>query len=277
MLKAIQKQVSLNGKVAFFALSMTSGIYIAISELHRYGNKNNFLTFSIALLAIFLVEIYSNWFYEKNFESSSLVKREERIDLKQLFYIISIPVILYLSLIAYGYYNLSNFSLGFVLLITFFIFLVLFVHVRNFFDHNPRNDSSVTYIFDVAKFLNFFLLTNVLANLLSEHPGNKLLFVFFIGVLSFITLTVMLWQQEKLHKITLSYNLISSVLLSLAFFLLNLNNSLNALQTSFAIVLTFYLVVAIIHHKLENTLNKEVLFEYLVVIILILSVSYGIS
>jgi hypothetical protein len=273
----IRNSITKNFKIFFFSISITSGMYIAIQELHEYGNKKNFLFFSIALLGIFFVEAFSNWYEKRSSSSVPLDRKIIEDDLKHLLHRILLPILLYCSIIGYSYYNLKSYTLYLVLVMSFFIFFVLFTNIRYFLDNNAKAESKTHYIFDIIKFLIFFTSINILSHL--DYDKSKYEIFYFIGVFA-LTLTIetlMVWRLEKLHKWSFIYSVLVAIFVCFTFYLAQYQGKYNPLHTSLILVCVFYIASALTHHKLINTLTRAVLIEYLVVLSLVLTISYGIN
>ncbi len=265
-----------NLRALFYAFAFTTGIYISLQELHTYQHTDRFYIFTFLLLIIYLSEIFVNYLKKNRKVEINLDIHDDVNELSEVFHKIILPGILYASFIGFGYYNISSILMGIMLIFVFGIFYVLFINIKNFFQHDLTAETRTHYIYDVIKFLIFFNIVNTLANTYRESRSNLNLYVLLIALLSFIILTLMAWRAKKLHRYAILYTSLSSIVISGSYYLITLGQ-FSPLQISLSLIFLFYLAAGIIHHRLNNTLTREVLIEYLIVLLIVLGITLGIS
>ena len=87
----------------------------------------------------------------------------------------------------------------------------------------------------------------------------------------------MIMQRHKLYKfINVIYSTLISIFIAIIAFLglLFVNN---ALLTAFSISLIFYFFENTIQHKIEGTLTKEIMTEYILIILIMILLVKGIA
>lgn len=261
----------------FYSVAIVIGIFIATQELYIFGNSSNFLIFSVAIFFIYCVDIFTAYRSKSNRVELNLDINDDINELSQLFHKIILPIGLYLSIIGFSYFNYSNTLFFIVLLITFVIFYILLINTRAFLQHKLTAEHKTHYIYDIIKFLIFFLLINTISNLYRSIDTALLPVAILVLLICWFIFILMLWRIEKLRKKTIFYSGIAAMVLGVFFVILHLYTALNPIQTSLSIFFLFYIFNALIHHKLMGTLTKGVIGEYAIVVGLVLSITYGIT
>ncbi len=261
----------------FYALAITLGIYISIEELHRYNNISNFVVFSFAILLIYCIELFTTYQSKSSKVEINFDIEDEINELSHFFHKLILPILLYFSLLAFGYYNYDNQNLIAILFITFIIFYILLINTKAFLLDLKVIEHRTHYVYDIIKFLIFFLIINTLDNYYLSTEGNLLLLSTLSFLTTFLILMLMIWRLGKFRKLTLLYSIIASLAVASFFIAFNSLFIINPLQLSLSLIFLFYISTAIIHHKLMHTLSGSVITEYIVVILLVVAITYGIT
>lgn len=261
----------------FYAVAITLGIYISINELHRYNNISNFIIFSFAILAIYCIELFTTFQNKSSKVEINFDIEDEINEVSHFFHKLILPILLYFSLVSFGYYNYLERNFLVILLVTFFAFFILFINTKAFLLNMQSIEHRTHYVYDIIKFLIFFLLINVLGNTYISVSSNLIFLSIAAGFICFGILALMVWRINKLRKKSILYSLIVSFLVGSLFGLFNHFLGINPLQLSLSLIFLFYISTAIIHHKLMDTLTAGVVSEYLIVILLVLAITYGIT
>lgn len=261
----------------FYAVSITTGLYIAIEALVRFENESTFTGFAFILLTIFLVEIYITWQY-------NVIISKERIDAKLLKYEllhmvhkVLLPMALFGSIVGYSYYNFGTARLTPILVITFGVNYVLFLNIRAYFEHRNQDEHNTHYVFDIIKFLIFFTCVNALFNNGLIHDARIPFLVLGIFVLTFMLTELLVWRLQKQHLFSVVFATISGVIITSMYFILVTQEWFNALQSTLILTILFYFIIAGFHHYVHKTLTNYVLVEYLLVFVMLFGVLYGTS
>lgn len=261
----------------FYAFSVTAAMYIAIKELHSNSNPSGFIVFTLALFGIYLIEIFSHWRTKSTKVQINFDIHDEINEFSHFFHKIVLPIIFYISLVAFGYYNIKSRSIIILLFFVFITFFVLFINIRAFFEHKLTVEHKTNYVYDIIKFLIFFAGVDSLSNLANFYQTQLIPISIGVFALSFTLLFLMLWRYKKLRQMSAFFSFVASFLIAAIFFISQTGRIVNALQISLSLIFIFYLSAAIIHHKLMRTLTRSVLVEYFVVMLLVLAITYGIS
>lgn len=261
----------------FYSVAITMGIYISINELHKFNNISNFIIFSFAILVIYCVELFTTFQNKSSKVEINFDIEDEINELSHFFHKLILPILLYFSLVSFGYFNFEERNFLVILAVTFFAFFILFINTKAFLLNMQTIEHKTHYVYDVIKFLIFFLLINVLGNAYTSMGVNIAFLSVTAGVISFGLLALMVWRINKLRKKSIFYSLILSFIIGGLFAGFNLLLEINPLQLSLSLIFLFYVSTAIIHHKLMNTLTAGVISEYLIVILLVLAITYGIT
>lgn len=264
-------------KPFFYSTSLTLGIYVAIQELHENKNTERFILFSILVFFIYLVEVYSHWRSKKAKVQLNMDFSDDVNEASELFHKIILPVGLYFSIIGFAFYNLKSSSLIFMLVGVFVTFFILFLNIKAFFELKNKLEDKTHYVYDLIKFLIFFSLVNVFSNAANNFPENLSIYGISVAITSFTLLALMLWRFEKLHIFSVVYGSIVSLFIGIVFLLYHAERIVNPLQIALGLFFVFYLASAIIHHIVSKTLSKWVLFEYILVIAIVIGITYGIA
>lgn len=260
-----------------YALGITVAIYISIEELHKFNNNDRFFLFSGFVVFILLIENLLALIRRKREVEINLNMNDDFNELWHLFYKFLLPILYYISIVAFGFYNLYSTNILIIIALTFLTFLLLFINTKAFFQNIKQVESRTHYVYDLIKFLIFFTSTNFIVNL--QDGSREVLIISFFGMLVVVFSLVMLivWRLNKIHLVATIFSVLVSIFISLTFLILILANLFNPIQISLGLFFAFYLAVAIIQHALLNTLTKSVIFEYIVILLAVFAVIFGIT
>lgn len=272
----IQNKMFKNLWSLLFSLSLTFGTYYASETLIRFNNEQSFVGFSFILLAVFLLEIFVTWQYNSRLNSFKLDSNLVEYQIVHLLHKILLPIALYISIIAFAYYNLGNFSHTLVLVFSFFIYFALFYNIRAYFEHNNIIENQSHAVFDVIKFLIFFATTNFAFHNVYNHPQRDILFAAAVTVVSFIILSLLILRMTNTHSNSILIAFVTSLVMGVSFLLLAHYELYSVLHSTVVLLILFYLFTAYIHHLTEKTLSKYIVLEYVLVFIALAGVLYGV-
>ncbi len=277
MLSFLRNFVAKNLWTFFYSLSLTIGIYISLQELHEYNNQSNFITFTGIIFLFFIIEIFVTW-------QTNQIKSYKALDIKEaerdlLFTVnkLFLPIALYISLVGFGYYNFKNGILLPILTVTFLCFFVLFTNIRAYFEDRKKAESNTHYVYDIIKFLIFFTAINVFVNLANENNNLLIASSLYTFVASALLNSLILWKLEHLRFKVLLPSLLSALIIGLLFVALNKISELNQLETTLILTVCFYIFIAGIHHVIHKTLTPSLAGEYVLILLVIVSIAYGIN
>ncbi len=261
----------------FYAFSLTVGIYISLQELHTYNNSSTYLTFSLALLFIFLTEIYITWQTNQLKVAIEISTEVVKYTLVHLVHRVLLPVGLYISLTSYGYYNFTSDSFTVLLVLVFIIFYILFYNIRVYFEHHNKEDHNTHYVYDIIKFLIFYMSLDLYSNLFLTEKISLTVGTILSIVTTYIIVHLMIWRVDKLSKYNSVLTMVASLYVGGVYFILINLEKFNALQIALIASLSFYFLVAIISHRIHHTLSKDVIVEYLLIFVIVFGIMYGLN
>lgn len=267
-------KISRRASSFFYACAITVGIYISINELHFFGNTYNFIIFGIATLFIYIIELFTAFQSRNRKIQINLNFNDEVNELSEVFHKVILPVLLYIGLLGFSYYNITSGSLYLVLIITLFSFYLLILNTKLFLDHDVKDEQSTHYVYDIIKFLIFFLAIDTFSNSFISSGENLVLYTFLVFGVSLLISYLMILRIKKGSFKSFALSLIFSLFISGGFWLVSSFSKFNPLQISLILIFLFYITTAIIHHRIRNTLTKEILLEYFLVSILLLSIAF---
>lgn len=277
MLNILFKTFIKNIWTLFYSLSITTGIYISLQELHEFGNRSNFFTFSIILFLIFTLEIFITWQSNQIKSSKTIDFKDAEKDLVFALNRLLLPITLYVSLVAFAYYNYKNSILLPILAFTFVTFFVLFLNIKAYFERRKNQEANTHYVYDIIKFLIFFNAVNVIINLVTTEEASLIVGVVYTFILSFLLKGLMLWRLEKLKPRIALFSILSSIFIAFIFAVLSVSESFNQLESTLILTFIFYLTMAATHHIFHKTLSLELIAEYFLISLVIVSIAYGIN
>jgi len=257
-----------------YSAGITLAIYAAIQELHKFNNSSQFYVFSAAIFIIIISEIIINYIARSKTVVINMDFSDEINELSHLFNKIVLPIALYISIIGFGYYNLSSNILTIVLILTFVLFFILFINIRSFFKDSLNLESKTHFVYDFFKFIIFFLGVDVIVN---YSQGNAQQVFGGVLALCMVLHLLLIVRQKFAQKRHYLMAIIGSIVIAESSTLLVAANRYNQLQISLCVVFIFYLSLAIIQHAISRTLTKSVLFEYLLILLIAVSILLGVS
>jgi hypothetical protein len=187
-----------------------------------------------------------------------------------------LPLTLYFSTEAFLIINKFNFTVS---EIVFLVSLSLFLTSLNYFEAYYEVfefSKKAHYTINAVKLFIFFLTTYTLFQISEIIKISNYTSSIFVFLLSF-SLLLMIMQRHKLYKfVNVIYSTLISIFIALIAFLglLFINN---ALLTAFSISLIFYFFENTIQHKIEGTLTKEIMTEYILIILIMILLVKGIA
>lgn len=269
--------VKKNIRGLFYGFFISLGLIFLLQLLIDTGPKE-FAVGSIILYFVFVFEIYTSWFFSRRVLTQMDIPQVDTYSkLGQFSHHILLPTILYISYLGLIFFYHLSLPKYLIFIIAFITFSMLFINIRAYYEDKFKLEERSHYIYDIIKFILFFQLTNVF--LVGQQYLSLPNFVSYIliSILGFFILTIVIIRQRQLHISTIFFNLVASSILGAATFLLSTLTNFSSLAISIYILLLFYIFSAILHHKLEGSLNKEILLEYFAVLLLSLIIFQGLS
>lgn len=266
MLKFIKQ----NRRSFFYGLSISIGL-VFLQDLAATGTTTIFVLAVIVVWGILLLEIFANFYF-----AQALLRQFDLPQVRKLhggsaliFHAV-LPSLIYFSLVGFTFVN-NRTNLAWVFfLLSLVIFSMLFINIRAYYEDKYRLESETHLVYDLAKLVIYFCLTNLIANLAMRFNFSFLLIV----LLNFVVASALLLLVFLNHRFTSRYMLVISLFAGLA--LGYLSAGLAAflvpvpLVTAFYSTLVFYMLNAIIYHELERTITWQTIAEYSLVALICL-------
>jgi len=258
----------------FYASAITVGIFISVNELHFFQNTYNFIVFGLATLFIYLIELFTSFENKSRKIQINLNLQDEVNELSEVFHKIILPILLYISILGFSYFNITSASIYIILILTLFSFYVLILNTKLFLEYQVKEEHKTHYIYDIIKFLIFFLAINTFANLYKFTEANILIFATGSFLLSFMIMYLMIIRIKQISKTSIFRAITFSAVIGFCFLILNMLSRFNPLQISLVLIFLFYISTAIIHHSIRGSLTKEVVLEYALVTTMLLTIAF---
>lgn len=237
-----------------FAATLVLGAFLSVEHLINH-REFNFLQVSLLMFVVFGIEVFTN----RRIQVRPLVPANIRND--ALLHHLLLPILTYLSLVGFTYFNRQLEVRALFLAIGLIMFTLLFINVRAHYTQHTLISATTNYVYDLLKLLLFFLATNSFLN--STMAFGHWLFLFFplfvIGIMALIA-----FRYESLERTSLRFILAATILI-IFITAAGLAVGLTVMLTSLLSFLGFYLSVAILHHLIHHDLTKNLLLEYLAV------------
>lgn len=243
-----------------------------IRNLIIFQNTDSFMFGSILIFFVLLLYLWI-WFSHRSKRLKlNLIFDDEVNEFGVVINKIVVPVLLYISLVYYAYYNLTTGMLNIVYLVFFFAFYIYFVNVKAFFRRELNREHRTDVVYDVFKFMIFFLSVDVVANLTRDFSLEKIVAAVIVFLITFALVSLAIFRLERVKRVYFTWNLPIALIISTLFFLLISFTSMSFVVLSFLMLLVYYSLVALLFHKIHGTLSASVVSEYVAVTVLCLAI-----
>lgn len=272
----IIRSLGIYGRGLFYALTIVLGLQAAFSELDT-GRLENFNNFVILISIVFILELYTSWLFRKQLFAQTEIPGSDRFsDVIHIIHHIVVPIFLYIGIVGFGYFNHQMHLRTGLLLFTLFILTVMFANIRAFYENQKKLEIRTNFIYDIAKILIFFTLSNTLINYLTQN--NTLNWTpLILAMIELALITLMIMRYRKYELLGFISSLAASLFMMAVVTILWQINVFNPLQISLYALVCYYLSMASIHHLMERTLSREIVLEYILILILSFTLLYGLA
>ncbi|BCX14064.1 MAG: hypothetical protein KatS3mg085_596 [Candidatus Dojkabacteria bacterium] len=259
----------------FYAVSLSLGAYIAIESLVKFGDIKNFIGFSLALLGIFILEIYITWQRNVLINNERLDKKLIEYELIHIIHKIFLPILLYLAIVGYGYYNFYLLHMKLILFMSFVTNFLLFVNIKAFFEHKSKIEQSTNFVFDFIKFVIYWALVDVIYNFSLQLEFQKAFITFSVFLLTTIVVELFAIRTSPRHLFSFYYGVGSGVFNAILSLILVSTSELNGFEFSVILTLSFYLIISTLYHFTKKNLSYYIVFEYVLVLASVIAIILG--
>jgi len=247
----LKKKVEIKNELLYLFLILLVSIYFAYTT--HTPNPTYILSGVIGILLILTwsIRAFSLYSGRKISQYSEVI---QRISIKERFFTnFVLPVIFYISLLFYIYYNTSFLMDMILIAISLLLLLILFINVKSSFKKVYSIEGQTRAVFDFICIASFYMILSVVIRL----AFSIWLTVLLISIISLI----FLWSDIKIHR----KESLSSLIISLISSLFIAMTSCIFLNTNIFVVpavgtLAFYLILSLWNIRF---LGKLKLVEYL--------------
>ena len=265
-----------NKRSIFYAFLTGFGLIFAIQLLKDYGLDKFLLAVVITSLILFL-EIYLNWrFATKVLRQIDMPSVNVYNLWGHLLNHISLPLLLFFSLAGFIYFNSDD--LIRLIAISFLVIInaTLFINVRSYYRDEFKVEEATRYIYDVIKLIIFFFCINLILHVKILFQVELWISALVVCSLVLILGFLVIYRRAQLGLDTIIYVICASFLISIFFMILDTFGFM-LLGINVVIFLIFYMILSILHHKMERTLTLGIFTEYILILLLAFLLFSGIS
>ncbi len=263
--------------IALYSLGVTGSIYISITRLVREGNSSVFVIFSLLALFIFVSEVLIDYVYKNKRVEINFDVNDEVNEASEILNKLLLPLLLFISVFGYTYFNFSGRFVLIIYGIIYFAFLLLFLNIKAFFELDVKTERSTNIVYDLIKFIIFYCFVDTIINMVNAGSISHIVYVILYLALFVILSYLFLIRYVKDFAVIKRYLWIQVLAAVVSLLIIFLIGNYSPILLSLSSFFVFYSSLAIIHHIVDNTLSKWVLFEYILVLIMALSVLIGIG
>lgn len=265
-----------NRRAFFYSAIIVLGLMFLMNiELF---NTSFYIASAIVLYLIILFEMYYIWFVSREkLKQLDLPLITEYSKSKEFLNHILLPSLLYFALAGFIYYNNQTAIRVPLIIISFIAFSSLFVNLKAFYLDKADLEKNTYFVYDLIELMIFFMLTNLSLHYISIRNLPNELITLSTFVISFGMLLLNLFQLDRIHLIEIGIAFGLSFIPAFSALFLGVFNSYSILAISAYTFLSYYFSFGFLVHKVDGTLNKEVVLEYISIFLLALAFLFGIS
>jgi hypothetical protein len=276
MASSLKLTTPLFRQAVFYAATIVLGMAVALSELDQ-GHYGNFLRYSCIGVLVMVVELYLGWTEHTRKQYQSPIPHIDQLSKYSKFlHHFVLPLVTYLSLVGFTYFNRQTHLRALILIGTTFLFTILFINIRAYYTHTVKVIESTHFIYDIIKLIIFFCACDAIFNM-SMNFGLGVWGGVGVASISIGLMLLMIVRYNKLELLSFALVIMLSIAVgSLAVFLL-VQDRFNAVQLSLMTFLTFYISSAALHHEMDHDLTWEIIVEYIAILVIAMTLLYGIA
>jgi hypothetical protein len=254
-----------------FAVLVISIIFDSSRNLANFG----ILTFNFAVLGTLIIGYIIYWYHHRSKKIHlNLIFDDDVNEVGMLLNKIITPFLLFFSTISYSHFNISKTSFGMILLGQFLIFWLYFINVKSFFSKEENREQSTDVVYDLFKLLIYFLLIDVLLNLVMQNEISFSVSIFLSFCLHITLSFLMIFRLKHIKSIYFGYSMVISCLLCAFYILVTNLLNLNIMLSSFMLLVMFYLLHGLLFRYIYKKLNKDTLIEFGSILLLVLTILF---
>lgn len=187
---------------------------------------------------------------------------------------IFLPVALYASICAYIFFNGMGISSEMVIILGTITFYSIFAGKRSSFKNEFLFNETLHYIYDSIKIIIYFLGIDVIIQAQGYFNFSPVITYAVAQLLAFILLLLMIARKDQFNSAGILYMFIASLIPSAVVIILLPH--LSAIAIALISSVAFYILVGIMHHKINATLTLSIALEYILIAVILLLALKGI-
>lgn len=186
-----------------------------------------------------------------------------------------LPIALYIGTVSFlMLQNLNIVASEITIIITSILFYTLLKRIDTYMD-TFNIEESTHYLFNGIKIYIFFILTYSFLEISSSMNVSMIYSILFIFILSLSLLLLLIQRNKQFVSGTVIFAIISAIVITASGVGVRFTIR-NTLVESFITTGIFYLSSAVLHHKMEGKLSRNLLIEYMLILIIMILVIKGI-
>lgn len=258
-----------------YGLLIFMGLFALNQILFDYG-VNSFVKISIFFTAICLLLLFlDHQSHLKKYNQRELFLFEKEYYFKHLINHYLIPITLFVLTILFMFFNTNAVIKLLVISISSIAIVICLINLRSYFLNKLLIEAKTHTIYDGMKILIFYLFANVLLHIQIVLRINTFIILLLFFILTILGIVLMFIRREIFHKQVFLISIAGSSIISLTYILTHRVLNFNLLQTNVILLCFFYFLTALIHHRLERTLNKEIVFNYILFMSMTVLIIFG--
>jgi len=269
-------KISQNIKQILFATIITLGLMLIVNAKNS-ANDSVLIPAILTSTGILIVQVYIIYRRAKQkLENLQIPLVHRYKNSLELFYHFILPIIFFVDLCLFIYFNTVYLLIPLLLFFCFIIFLILFINIRAYFEDKFKIEIATHFVYYfIINFTVFSLCLSILS-ISYSYDLPIILTGIIIGGMSSLMLYLNHIEASQLNlKLfggILAYGLLNMIMALVLFQEFN-----SILRTSFIIASCFYFLNALLTHKKEGTFGMAIILEYLTILALGFVVLFGIN
>ena len=186
-----------------------------------------------------------------------------------------LPIALYIGTVSFlMLQNLNIVASEITIIITSILLYTLLKRIDTYMD-TFNIEESTHYLFNGIKIYIFFILTYSFLEISSSMNVSMIYSILFIFILSLSLLLLLIQRNKQFVSGTVIFAIISAIVITASGVGVRFTIR-NTLVESFITTGIFFLSSAVMHHKMEGKLSRNLLIEYSLILIIMLLIIKGI-
>jgi len=261
-------------KPIIFAILNLGGLVLL--ENLRFTNLNYFWSFSVIYLLVIALFLYVDKVNRSSVTTRPVIfdRYSHVANIAQHFLL---PIWLTTSMVVLLYVNINrNLELAYILGASISL-CFCYINIKSYYDNNYLIERRTHLIYDFIKMFLFIINANIILHLYYSGVLNVSLLYLSMMAVTFYLIFLIAFRADYDIKRTCLAVLIGCVLMVLMLFWCISILNLGFVYTNIFVAILFYIITAFIHHELEGTLTMTIMSEYLIWVLFMITILWGLS